>query len=272
MKKTKTILFVLSLTIILAGCKPSNDLNRESSSSASSEFTTNIVEETVTENIKEPDIINVKDEEYAFMADRGLLYVAKVISDKVIKLEEWQKIYVTDKELKYFKDVGVFKTNDSENNFKWLSDDHTLFTLAVTNEYSENTGDKRECYFVVSVNEGDTYKGSEINEKIANYSYLHDHGYLYRAIPINDKYIKIECWGRLHVDDAEFSHMWDFGVIDTSEKDFEWADNEHSAFMITMQDPMNGYWEKPELTLFCLENKNFKYPSIFDFFSESKQE
>ena len=48
--------------------------------------------------------------------------------------------------------------------------------------------------------------------------------------------------------------------------DFEWTDNDHTSFTITMQDAQNDYyWKKPILVAFDLENEGFTYANTVEF-------
>lgn len=271
MKKKIIIVVAFGLILSISACSSTTTSdttvkNTEVSNSATSVSDTSSNEETSPDNNSSNDV-DFKDLEYTYMTRFGSVYTAKIISDKVIKIENWRKSYTTDKELSFFKDLGAYKISDSEKQFEWIGDDHTVFSLMFKDEGSAYFEEPIQCYFTVCISNDNIMKGSDADKGIMCYSYVNDGGHMYRAIPLNDKYLKIECWTKMHIDDEEFIYNWDCGILGSDEGDFEWVDEEHSAFMVTMRDEINGYWTQPTLSLFCLESKDYKYSSVIDYIS-----
>lgn len=85
-----------------------------------------------------------------------------------------------------------------------------------------------------------------------------DDWHLYRAIPLTPNIIKIEAWGRTSSLDS-FVYGYDVCLLDLNNTatDFEWADDEHTAFTITMQDSSNKfYWKEKHLVSFVNDSKH----------------
>lgn len=73
--------------------------------------------------------------------------------------------------------------------------------------------------------------------------------------------IKIETWYR-GSSAGTFLFGYDLRLIDTAsgDTDFEWTDNEHTSFSITMRDEENKYeWKDESFVVFILENEDYTY-------------
>lgn len=84
---------------------------------------------------------------------------------------------------------------------------------------------------------------------------------MYRAIPLTETLIKIETWYR-GSSAGTFLFGYDLRLIDTAsgDTDFEWTDNEHTSFSITMRDEENKYeWKDESFVVFILENEDYTY-------------
>lgn len=212
-----------------------------------------------------------KGSEYAFMSDEWNVYIATAISDSVIQIARWDKTLSSDKSVEHDEDIGAFKINDPENEFYWIDDEHTAFAITFEdkNDTSEghNMKNRQSVVFTINNDSSDKNKGTNYNKKIACYSYENDSWHLYRAIPLHDNLVKIEVWYRSSSDD-DYLYGYDLCVInpDLTDTDFEWTDDEHTSFTITMQDGINDYyWKKPEFVAFILENPKFKYKSVAEY-------
>ena len=213
--------------------------------------------------------IQEKGMQYAFMSDQWNVYIATVVSDSVIKIEHWSRTKTSDREMSYRSDVGVYKTDDSETGFYWVDEEHTAFVISFCDEHNSRVGSPQPHVFTINISDNNRCKGSDYDESIACYSYTFDRWHEYRAIPLTDRLIKIECWYRTSADD-ELSFGWDWCVIDTEATNtgFEWTDEDRSSFTMTTIDLENGNWESPSFVLFELENPNRKYPDVISYLSE----
>ena len=206
----------------------------------------------------------IKGSQYAFMSDEWNVYIASAISDSIIKIEHWNKGSSTTKKMSYSKDIGSYKINDPENGFAWLDDERTAFTFIFQDKGNSRVKKAASHVFTVNVSDSDICKGTDYDEKIACYSYTNDDWHMYRAIPLSDHLIKIECWSRSS-STGRFLFGWDWCVIDTDrkDKDFEWTDGEHTSFTMTTRDPENSsYWKEEKFVVFELENPGYKYPDV----------
>ena len=225
--------------------------------------------EQVTDNTIE------KDTEYAFMSDDWDVYIATAISDSSIQIARWDKTNSTDEKLEHDVDIGAYKIDDPDNEFYWLDDDHMAFCMSFQDDNGSREGhyikERRPVVFTINIDDTDKYKGSDYNKKVASFSYENDDWHYYRAIPLLNDLIKVEVWRR-NSSDEKYRYAYDLCVINTKVTDsgFEWADNEHTAFTITMQDGINtSYWENPKMVSFVLENPKCKYSCVKDYLDES---
>lgn len=207
--------------------------------------------------------------EYAYMTDAWNVYIAKAVSADVLKIEHWDKTTQNDKTMEYSEDLGSFKISDEANGFSWVDDAHTAFTFIIQDKYNSEIKKPTAVVFTINISDSDKDKGTDYDEDIACYSYENDDWHIYRAVPLTDTLIKIECWYRTSSGFLS-SHRfaWDVGVIntETTGTDFAWNDESRTAFTITMKDPANGsYWKEEKLTSFILENKGYEHFSVQSF-------
>lgn len=205
--------------------------------------------------------------EYAYMSDEWNVYIATAISDSVIKIENWNKTMNVKKKLKYNYDIGAYKITDSATGFEWLDEEHTAFSIIFQDKNNWDMRKSAAHVFTVNINSDAYCRGTDYSKDIVCYEYVCDDWHMYRAIPLTDNMIKIECWAR-GTSISSYLFGWDWCVIDltATETDFEWLDEEHSGFTITTQDPQNDYyWKKPKFVAFMLENKKYKYNSVIDY-------
>lgn len=202
-----------------------------------------------------------KGTEYAYMTDEWNVYIATAISSDIIKVENWSKTMSNSKSVSHDYDVGTFKISDSENGFAWVDDEHTTFVLTFKDK---NNGDFKKggtATFTINISDSDKNKGSNYSEDIACFSYQNDDWHLYRAIPLTETLIKIETWYR-GSSAGTFLFGYDLRLIDTTsgDTDFEWTDDEHTSFSITMRDEENKYeWKKETFVVFILENEDYTH-------------
>lgn len=211
-----------------------------------------------------------KDRSYAYMSDEWNVYIATVISESVIKVENWNKTLSSTKRLSYNKDIGTFRLNDSETGFSWVDDNQTAFTFILQDKDNSRIKKPTEVVFTLCSSNSDVCKGTAYDEHIACYSFKNDDWHMYRVIPLTDTLVKFECWSRSSsIDDFLFG--WDVGVLDTenASSDFEWADDERTACTITMKDPYNKYyWKDAIFVSYVLENPDYKYSNVLSFVNQ----
>lgn len=194
--------------------------------------------------------------QYSYAPDEWNLYLATAVSDTVIKIENWRRKWATDKNVSFDYDVGAFKITDETNGFAWIDSAHTAFSFVFTDE---NDGDffhkEQAATFILSTSKGDINKGSSYDETKSCYVYANNDWNIYKAILLTDNIIKIENWYR-HYSHGDFYYGYDVRLIDTtgSDTDFDWVDDEHTAFTITMSDPENSNLKKPSFVLFEKES------------------
>lgn len=210
-----------------------------------------------------------KGTEYAYMTDAWNVYIAEAVSDEIIKIENWNKHMSDAKSVSYEYDVGVYRINDREHGFTWLDDEHTTFSINITDKNNSRFKKGDTATFTINISESDRNKGSNYSTEIACYSFQNDDWHLYRAIPMTDTLIKIEAWYRASSAD-KFLFGYDVCLIDTTsgDTDFEWTDDERTSFTITMKDEENGsYWKKVAFVLYTLENGEYEYFNVKNYLS-----
>lgn len=202
-----------------------------------------------------------KGTEYAYMTDEWNVYIATAISDGIIKIENWNKAMSNSTSVSHEYDVGTFKINDDENEFAWVDDEHTTFVITFTDKKNGDFKKGGTATFTINISDSDKNKGSNYSEEIACFTYENDDWHMYRAIPLTETLIKIECWYR-GSSIGYFLFGYDVCVIDTTsgDTDFEWTDDEHTSFSITMRDEENkSEWKKETFVVFILENEDYTH-------------
>lgn len=202
-----------------------------------------------------------KGTEYAYMTDEWDVYIATAVSDEIIKITNWSKTFSTAKTLEHDYEVGAFKINDAKNCFSWVDDEHTAFVISFVDKNNKKFQNGGVATFTININDRDVNKGTNYSKDIACYSYQNDDWHLYRAIPLTENLIKIETWYR-GVSTNNFLFGYDLALINISDEstDFEWTDEEHTSFSITMKDENNKYeWEEENFVVFVLENEKYKH-------------
>lgn len=273
--KVKSALLLIAVLFLLMMFIPRilSDGSLGTDAKNASDAADSLVERVLIESREQSqgDTVIKKGTEYAFMSDDWTVYIATAISDSVIQIEKWSKPSKSDKAVKHESSIGTFKINDSENGFLWLDDEHTAFLFTIQDEDWNGEGYKLKkptsVVFSINTSNSNENKGTNCTEKVACYSYENDKWDWYRAIPLSENLIKIEVWTRSSSDD-EYLYGYDLRVIDpdNTDTDFEWLDDEHSSFTITMQDYLNTYeWKEPILVAFTLENPKYKYESVKDY-------
>lgn len=191
---------------------------------------------------------------YSFGHDEFNLYFATAISDKLIKIEKWGKHLATDKSFSLEYEVGAYKITDPANGFTWLDNLHTAFRFILQDEKNGDYRKPQEVIFTVSGSDGDTNKGTNYSEDVACFSYANDDWHIYKAIPLTDAIIKVECWYR-PLAFGNFSYGYDICITGagSDETDFEWTADEHTSFTITLKDENNSDLKKGTFVAFTLE-------------------
>ena len=113
---------------------------------------------------------------------------------------------------------------------------------------------KQTVVFSILGTDSNINKGSNYKEGKVCYLYQNDDWHLYKAVLLTDSLIKIECWYR-SMAVGIFNYGYDVGVIDiaSNEMDFEWTDDEQTAFTLTMKDKKNSNLKKDTFIVFSLE-------------------
>lgn len=268
---TRLIALAAIVTLIFVAVL-SGKIRESKTTSSDTSVTTNTVFNEITSVVSSTATIE-PGTEYAYMSDAWNVYIAKAVSSNVIKVESWHKTNQSDKEMKFRSDLGSFKITDEENGFSWIDDEHTAFNLIIQDKNNSEIEKSTLVLFTINISDTDVDKGTDYDNNIACYEYVNDDWHTYRAIALTDNLIKIECWYR--TSSGFFgSHRfgWDVGIIDINNTatDFEWGDDNHKAFTITMNDPANSiYWKDEKLTSFILENEDYKYNTVLSYLGKS---
>ena len=165
-------------------------------------------------------------------------------------------IYMKDLKNKLYETgiIPVIKITDAEYGFAWLDNNHTAFVIQLQDEQDSDFKKPQTITFTISGTDSDTNIGANYTKDGICYSYQNDDWHLYRAIPLTDTIIKVECWYR-SMAFGSFNYGYDVLVIDllSGNTDFEWTDDEHSAFTISIQDTQNSNLKKATFVAFTLD-------------------
>lgn len=214
-----------------------------------------------------------KGTQYAFMSDEANVYIANAISNSIITVECWDRNLLTEKTVKHSYDIGTFKINDPTVGFSWVDEEQTAFTFLLQDSRNSHTKKQQSVIFTINVNDSDEFKGTNYNEDIVCYIYRNDDWNIYRAIPLTDKLLKIENWGRPNSGKGyDFIYNYDLYIIDenNTDTDFEWTDEERTSFTITLEDPENkSYIKEPKFVAFTIENNGYIYNDVLSYLNNS---
>lgn len=194
-------------------------------------------------------------EEYTCGVDISDLYVATAVTDSVIKIEKWERGLSFKNGYSERYEVGAYKINDPQHGFRWLDSEHTAFELVVKDSRNSEYSKGKKAIFTVSWTNDNVNKGANGIGDVHYYENRRSESYLYKAIPLPDDLIKIECWYRM-LGLGEFYYGYDVCILDLNSTghDFSWSDEEHSSFTLTMQDLQNPALKTPAFVVF--EGKN----------------
>ena len=208
-----------------------------------------------------------KGTQYAYMCDEWDLYLASALSDSIIKIEKWDKTFSSEKSVKLREEIGVFKINDAQNGFSWIDSNQLAFTFLLRDKNNSRLKRPTPVIFTIDISDKDEFKGSNYDKDIRCYSYENDDWHFYRAVPLTDELMKIEVWTR-GISFESYVYGYDKEVINISDSstDFEWTDESHTAFTITMKDPANkSNWKNEKLVAFTIENEEYGNANVLSF-------
>ena len=200
-----------------------------------------------------------KGAEYSFGVDQWDMYVATAISDKLIRVVNWEKDSSDEPSFEEEKEIGVFQIDDPAVGFIWIDNEHTAFYINLQDDSESSLKHGRSVPFTVMTTDSNRNKGANYADDVVSYLYEYDNLYSYHAILLSPTTVKIEAW-RLHSGILwdKVLYAYDVLVINTEKTatDFEWTDSEHTSFSISMMDPENGnYWDEKKLVYFIVENE-----------------
>lgn len=191
---------------------------------------------------------------YTYGHDEWGLYCATAISDSIIQIERWGKHLSTEKSFDKEYEVGAFRITEAQYEFTWIDEAHTAFSFTLTDKSDGDFKKSKNVVFTVLGTDSDADKGTNYDVNGTCYSYQSDDWHLYRAIPLTDEIIKIECWYR-SMAVGSFHYGYDICVINICDTntDFEWTDDEHTSFTISIQDEENSELKKSTFIAFTLD-------------------
>ena len=249
MKKIIALLLLLSMMMSLVACGGSTEKEADENADDRSlysdyDYSSNTIE---------------KGAEYSFGLDEWDMYVATAISDKLVRVVNWNKDSSDKPSFEEEDEIGVFRIDDPTTGFIWIDDEHTAFYMNVQDDNKSKLKNGRAVPFSLLTSDGNRNKGANYDDDEVSYSYEYDSLYSYRAIPLSSTTIKIEAW-RCHSGLLwdKIIYAYDVLVINTEKTntDFEWTDDEHTSFALSMMDPENGnYWNEKKLVYFIVDNE-----------------
>ena len=185
-----------------------------------------------------------------FTNDRWAQYRAYVLSPSTIKIERWGRWNANTDDFEYYYDIGVIDTNSITNEFSWIDDAHSAFSVVIDDEQNANW--KRNAEKIgFSIN-------PETLPNIVRYNYHHDKWKLYKAYAITPNYLKVELWGRWNYNTDKFEHYYDIGLIqiDDPTNDFLWSSSNFNEFSVSIIDHNNDDLDHQTKVSFELDEEN----------------
>lgn len=214
------------------------------------------------------DFVLEEGKEYGFMPDpEGCnVYLAKAFSTDTIKIERWSKSLQTTSKMTFEKDIGIYRINDENSSFKWIDVEKTSFVFNFTDPDVTATNNRQPAIFTININSNDENKCSNYYEEISCYSFRNDDYHKYRAIPLSETYIKVECWAKAYSYET-LLYAYDYRLLNISsnDTDFKWNSSK-TGFTLTCFDFSNkSYWKEEKLVLFELEKTGCKYNTVLEY-------
>lgn len=205
-------------------------------------------------NFTESNVLTTNGIVYSYRNDAWDHYVAIPLSETTYKIEVWGQFYAwADAEkLKYYYDYGIVCVDDESNDFKWLDEEKTAFTITMMD--LENADWEEEKKVVFTTNKGFPESSAMNADKI--YTYLRDPWDLYVATIVSPTVVRVEKWCRFYADDEEgdpFVYFYDIS-LDSERESFSWLDDSETAFSITMRDLENGEWNELSTVTFTIDS------------------
>ncbi len=191
---------------------------------------------------------------YTYRNDNWNQYIATVISEEVIKIEVWDRFRAgkTPDPFRYDHDICLVNTKDPECDFKWLDENHTAFSVTMIDNENSYWEETHPAFFSANTN----FQESSANDANTVFTFLNDRWDLYVGVALSPNIIKIEQWDRFDASEGgdPFTYVYDVLIINADQTElFQWIDEaSHSAFLITMQDPENSYWEEVKAVSFAI--------------------
>lgn len=205
---------------------------------------------------------------YTYLHDKWDLYRATSIGENLIKIECWSTAVANDPEypMKLDHTIAVIRTDDGSTDFSWVDDSKSAFTVTISDEENSRFEEpvlvlfalEEACYSYLT--EFDLVSGILADGETGAFVYLHDKWDLYKATIMSDTLIKVECWDTAIAYDEEYPMEYDHNVVviktDDASSDFCWANEEQTAFTVTMKDEQNSRFEEPTLVYFEMVGGN----------------
>ena len=182
------------------------------------------------------------------MLDRWNLYQAQYVTDSILKINAFYRANASD-DFEYAHDVTIIRLNDTGTDFRWLDEKKCAFVVQLQDSQVKKMKEKQPIPFILDAN---------IQNDYTVYSYTNDKWNQYRAIVFNQDTLLIEKWGRFNAATQDFERYNFFMMIDLKNTlyDFQWIDENHSAFVIKLVDEDNSYWDEPKLVSFESDDSN----------------
>ena len=94
--------------------------------------------------------------------------------------------------------------------------------------------------------------------KDTQYAYMSDEWNVYIATAVSDSIVKVEHWDKALSSDKKMEYSSDVATykINDSSSGFEWIDDEHTAFYLTVQDKNNSRLKKPKTVVFTINTSD----------------
>ena len=195
---------------------------------------------------------------FSWMHDAWDCYTATILSETTIQVTNWHRDSSDEKEkFKQGYDLNALKIADDKFDFTWVDESHTAFLVTLMDEKNSRWDD----YYRVAFSKIDTSSNAwkkRYSSEGKQYVYQNDKWNQYRAIALSDTTIKIENWYRSSADEKQdYYHHYDMCIVktDNENSDFEWVNEEHSSFTITMFDEENHHWEDVATVCFQLQDE-----------------
>lgn len=169
---------------------------------------------------------------YTCIFDKWDLYKASLLGNS-IKIDNYYRFNASD-ETPFKEDhfVAMYVIDDDGNDFQWLDEAHTAFTITFMDKDNVRFREAKKIMFTIG-EDIPSYKGERV------FTYLNDKWDLYKATLVGNT-IKVENYYRFNASDGNpFELNYYVGTYEID--DYQWTDDTHKYFIVSLEDESNSH-------------------------------